>query len=84
MCGKRFKITCIDDGSGYCKSKNSCVVMTVTNACPMYNPCNTCKESGQCGYKNKCSAGSNHIDLCDKTFEAIAHPDKQPGDGIKI
>ena len=84
MCGKRFKITCDDDGSGYCRSKNSCVVMKVTNACPMYNPCNTCKQSGICGYPNKCAYGSSHIDLCDQTFDAIAYQNRQPGNGIKI
>ena len=58
--------------------------MKVTNACPMYNPCNTCKDDGHCGYSNKCTKGSSHIDLCDQTFDAIAYRNKQPGDGIKI
>ncbi len=34
MCGKRFKIKCQDNGSGYCRGNGACVVMTVTNACP--------------------------------------------------
>lgn len=71
MCGNRYKITCVDDGSGYCRSDDACVVMTVTNACPQYNPCNTCK-----GEDNPCRPGRNHVDLCDKTFEAIAHKNK--------
>ena len=79
MCGNRYKITCVDDGSGYCRSDDACVVMTVTNACPQYNPCNTCK-----GEDNPCRPGRNHVDLCDKTFEAIAHKNKQPKEGIKI
>ena len=58
--------------------------MKVTNACSMYNPCNKCKEDGHCGYKNRCFAGSTHIDLCDETFKAIAYTNKQPGEGIKI
>ena len=53
--------------------------MTVTNACPQYNPCNTCK-----GDENPCRPGKNHIDLCDKSFEAIAHSHLQPKEGIKI
>ena len=79
MCGNRYKITCEDDGRGYCRSQGACVVMTVTNACPQHNPCNTCK-----GSSNPCQAGKNHVDLCDKTFDAIAYRDKQPGEGIKI
>ena len=59
-------------------------MIVVTNVCPMNNPCNWCKESGTCGYGNKCSAGSNHIDLCDKSYDAIAYRDKQPKDGIAI
>ena len=84
MCGKRFKVRCNDDGRGYCRSQGACVVMTVTNACPSLNACNTCKENGQCGYPNKCKAGVSHVDLCDKTFDAIAYQNKQPGDGIRI
>ena len=79
MCGNRYKITCIDDDSGYCRSNGACVVMTVTNACPQYNPCNSCK-----GEENPCRPGRNHVDLCDKTFDAIAYRDKQPKEGIRI
>ena len=78
MCGKRFKITCLDpSGKGYCKytGANVNVVMTVTNACPQYNSCNTCKSP------NPCRAGYNHIDLCDVTFDEIAI---QPSEGILI
>ncbi len=79
ICGKKFKITCVDPfGQGYCKYLGASVVMTVTNACPQYNPCNTCKNP------NPCRGGYNHIDLCDATFTAIAIPSKQPGEGIMI
>lgn len=79
MCGKKFKITCLDpQNRGYCKSNGASVIMTVTNACPQYNPCNTCKSN------NPCRAGYNHIDLCDVTFEKIAHPYRQPAEGIVI
>jgi len=53
--------------------------MKVTNACPQYNPCNTCK-----GGQSQCRAGHNHIDLCYDTFNHIAYPNKQPRDGINI
>ena len=79
MCGKKFKITCVDPyGKGYCKYTGASVVMTVTNACPQYNPCNTCKSP------NPCRADYNHIDLCDVTFDAIAVRAKQPAEGILI
>ena len=79
MCGRRFKITCLDPyGRGYCRYGGANVVMTVTNACPQYNPCNTCKNP------NPCRGGYNHIDLCDVTFNQIAYPSRQPGEGIMI
>lgn len=79
MCGKRFKITCLDpSGRGYCRYDGASVVMTVTNACPQHNPCNTCK------HPNPCRGGYNHIDLCDATFDRIAYPSRQPGEGILI
>ena len=80
MCGRNFKITCLDPyGRGYCKSLSAQVTMTVTNACPQYNPCNTCK-----GGSNPCRGNYNHIDLCDETFNAIAYASRQPGEGIMI
>ena len=79
MCGKHLKIKCKDNGSGYCRGDGACVVMKVTNACPQYNPCNTCK-----GNKNQCRTGHNHIDLCDATFNHIAYSNKQPNNGITI
>ena len=79
MCGRKFKITCLDPyRKGYCKYTGANVIMTVTNACPQYNPCNTCKSP------NPCRAGYNHIDLCDVTFDKIAIPSKQPSEGILI
>ena len=80
MCGRRFRLTCLDPyGKGYCRYNNAQVNMTVTNACPQYNPCNTCKGSA-----NPCRNNYNHIDLCDPTFDAIAHADRQPAEGITI
>lgn len=79
VCGRNFKITCIDPhGDGYCKYTGAQVTMTVTNACPQHNPCNTCKSP------NPCRNGYNHIDLCDTTFDAIAIRSKQPAAGILI
>ena len=79
MCGRRFRITCIDpQNHGYCKYENAAVNMTVTNACPQYNPCNSCKSP------NPCRNGYNHIDLCDVTFQQIAYSSRQPAEGIMI
>jgi len=70
-CGKHLKVTCTDpDGHGYCND-TKCVVIKVTNACPQYNPCNSCK-----GDENPCRAGVNHIDLCDQSFNVIADGSK--------
>ena len=79
ICGHRFRITCLDPhGKGYCRSQGAAINMTVTNACPQYNPCNTCKSN------NPCRANYNHIDLCDATFDAIAYRNRQPAEGIMI
>jgi len=48
MCGKRLKITCIDPDPRVCKKPGACVVIEITNVCPMYNPCNWCKDAGKC------------------------------------
>lgn len=79
ICSRQFRITCIDPNNrGYCKYQNATVTMTVTNACPQYNPCNACKSP------NPCRADYNHIDLCDVTFQQIAYTSKQPTEGILI
>ncbi|KAL9651992.1 hypothetical protein ABK040_000334 [Willaertia magna] len=73
-CGRKIKIWCVD--SQGCKT-NQPIIMTVNSFCPSRHPCNTCK-----GKDNPC-ARSDHIDLCDPTFYAIAN--FQPSaKGIKI
>ncbi|KAG2393525.1 hypothetical protein C9374_007056 [Naegleria lovaniensis] len=65
-CGIKIKLWCADTAPGACKTSEP-IIMTVNNVCPKSHPCNTCK-----GKHNPC-ARSNHLDLCQNTFFALAN-----------
>jgi len=65
-------VRCVDKRKGVCKN-SKWIKVRISDACPRYHPCNTCK-----GKENPCAQGLRNIDLCDGAYAAIANIKKQP------
>jgi len=59
-------VRCTATAAGVCKHKRW-IKVSITEACPRYHPCNTCK-----GSQNPCAEGRATVDLCNAAFNNIA------------